>query len=181
MATAPILFAERQRFTQLLIWGLLLAVDLLFVIGCIQQLIYDKPFGTKPAPDAVLIILTAMVFGLTYLFISMELTIILTETGITYQFSPFHRQPRQIPWDEVSVCYLRTYAPIREYGGWGPRTYLGNKAYTMSGTYGLQLKLINGEFILLGTNRPVQLRHTLEELSQELACIRFPEQSQKHG
>jgi hypothetical protein len=58
------------------------------------------------------------------------------------------------PLTELSKYEIRTYQPIREYGGWGIRYGSSGKAYNISGNTGMQLELKDGTRILLGTQKP---------------------------
>lgn len=58
---------------------------------------------------------------------------------------------------------MRTYSPLSEYGGWGYKGGLG-KAYSTGGRQGLQLVLANGDRLLLGTQRPAEMRLILGRL-----------------
>lgn len=55
----------------------------------------------------------------------------------------------------MEKCYVRTYSPIREYGGWGFRQALGEKgkAYNVKGNKGIQIQLKTGKNILIGTQK----------------------------
>lgn len=49
---------------------------------------------------------------------------------------------------------MRTYSPIKEYGGWGYRITLKNgKAFNVTGNKGIQLVLKSGKKLLIGTQQ----------------------------
>lgn len=159
-----ILFAEKQYLRQFLVIGALIFVNLFFMIGFVQQIVLGHPFGTKSAPDAVLIIFLIGTWLLTYLTLKANLTTTISSKGISYQFTPFQRQSKLIAWHEIKACYIRKYSPLKEYGGWGYRNYPKNSAYTTSGVEGIQLVLNNGEFILIGTNKSVQAQAAINSI-----------------
>jgi len=64
---------------------------------------------------------------------------------------------RRIRWDEIESYYVRTYRPIREYGGWGMRLGIAGKAYNAWGNRGVQLILRSGHRVLLGSQMPESL------------------------
>ena len=41
-------FEERQRFTQVWLWALLLGVSGLMLWGFVQQIVLGRPWGSKP-------------------------------------------------------------------------------------------------------------------------------------
>ena len=111
------------------------------------------------------------------------LTTYINEEGILIRLFPFFVKWISFPWDIISKAYIRTYRPIKEYGGWGIRHPSGmfrfniirikglrnnpnNVAYNMSGNIGLQLELINGKRVLIGTRRPVELEEVLRKLNK---------------
>lgn len=81
------------------------------------------------------------------------------------RFAPLQSEWRFTPWAEVRRAYVRTYAPLREYGGWGIRTFGGESmAYNAWGNQGLQLILANGERLLVGTQQPAAMQQALNKL-----------------
>lgn len=159
-----ILFSENQYIRQFLIIGLLLFVNLFFIVGFVQQIVLGHPFGTKSAPDVVLILFLIGSWLLTYFTLTAHLITTIGTQGITYQFVPFQRQPKFIAWHEIKTCYLRKYSPLNEYGGWGYRTYPKNSAYTVSGVVGIQLVLHTHQFVLLGTNKGAQVQTVIDSI-----------------
>ena len=54
-----------------------------------------------------------------------------------------------------------------EYGGWGYRISPRNgKAFNIKGSWGLQLVLSNGDKLLLGTQKPEELKKAIEQLKE---------------
>ncbi|SOD95491.1 hypothetical protein [Spirosoma fluviale] len=159
-----ILFTEKQYFRQFLVIGLLAFVNLFFAVGFIQQILLGHPFGTKSAPDAVLILFLIGAWLLTYFTLKANLTTTISSEGVSYQFTPFQRQPKLIAWHEMKTCYIRKYSPLKEYGGWGYRNYPKNSAYTTSGVEGIQVVLKSGDFILIGTNKSTQARAVINSI-----------------
>ncbi|MBC8644094.1 hypothetical protein H9W95_08645 [Flavobacterium lindanitolerans] len=68
----------------------------------------------------------------------------------------------------MTKSYVRQYAPIAEYGGWGLRyDFMGKgKALNVSGNKGLQLKFTDNKKLLIGTNKPDELTEILKKLGQ---------------
>lgn len=163
-----ILFSETQHFRQWWLWAILIGLNGMFLFGITKQIILGQQFGTKPASNTELLIITGLMFLLTYLFIIFRLETRIRHDGIYYRLVPFHGPFRYHPWDNLQKCYVRKYSPILEYGGWGLRLGMYGKgtAFNVSGNMGLQLKLSNNKKILLGTRRPEEITTTLKKLGQ---------------
>jgi len=166
-----ILFSEKQYFRQFLVIGLLVLVNLFFAYGFVQQIILGHPFGTKSAPNAVLIVSLLGNWLLTYYMGKSNLTTTITTLGIAYRFYPFQRQPAFIPWHQIKSCFVRQYNPLKEYGGWGYRNYPKNKAFNVSGSVGIQIVLHTNEFILLGTNRGSQAQAAIDSINRPVGPV----------
>ena len=83
-------------------------------------------------------------------------------------FNPFHFKEKFYDWDSLSACYVRTYSPLLEYGGWGIKYGFGGQGlvYNVSGNVGLQLKFKVGEPLLIGTQKGEEIKALLAELGR---------------
>jgi hypothetical protein len=160
-----ILFSEKQRFKQWWIWFILLAVNGLFLAALYVQFIVGKPFGDKPMNDTGLLLVSAFVLLLTSSFFVLCLETRISRDGISVRFFPFHLRYKLYSWDELSECYLRSYSPIGEFGGWGIRWGNG-KAYNVSGNRGLQLVFQNKKRLLIGTQKTTEIENVLLSLEK---------------
>jgi len=112
------LFSEEQRFRhpllQILIFILVAMSWLLFI----YQVIYKKPFGGDPAPDAVVWCIW-LVIGIAFptFFLALRMTTEVREDAVVVRFIPGNR--RLIALEEIKSFEVREYRPLREYGGWG--------------------------------------------------------------
>jgi len=169
-----VLFSEEQKFDQwwfrMIILCSAIPLVVIFGIALYRQIILGKPWGDHPAPDAILISITAFLFvvmtGLTRLAFRLRLITDITEDGLRYRFPPFIRRFRTISKYDIGEFRTREYNAIREYGGWGIRQG-GSKqgiAYNVKGNKGLQLRLKNGRQILFGTQRPDAIRAAMDRL-----------------
>ena len=77
-----------------------------------------------------------------------------------------------IAWDQLDECYLRTYSPLGEYGGWGIKYGLGGagKVYNVSGNQGLQLVFKDGARLLIGTKKPQELQRGARSSPPNFRC-----------
>ena len=151
-------YREIQRFRQLLLWLFLAAVFALNAYAVVQQLVLGEPFGNNPASDTVLIIIAVVVgLGFPVFFLTLNLTTEVRTDGLYYRFFPFHLSFRRIAPEDLTKYELRTYSPLREYGGWGIRYGTKGKAYNVGGNRGVQLELSDGKRMLIGSRRPEEL------------------------
>jgi hypothetical protein len=166
-----LLFSETQRFKTWWAWGTVLALNILFLYAILQQLILGKPFGNKPAPDFVLVLVELFLLALLIFLITIKLQTSITGTGIGYRFSPFHFKERRIEWHELNDAYMREYNSFHEYGGWGIRTGSAKTGKAIntsaSSNKGLQLIFSDGRRLLIGTARPGEVQAVLEKITAE--------------
>ncbi len=168
MESKDVLFREVQRFRQFWLWALVVFLTGVSWVAFIQQILLNIPFGTRPAPDIVLVgmwVLFGVVFPITAF--SAGLITEVRENGIYIRYIPFHRQFRTMPFDAIQTYEARMYRPFREYGGWGIRYGSGGKAYNVSGNRGVQLVLLSGRRILIGSQNPDALINAMDKAKRE--------------
>ena len=144
-------FKETQRFTQWWLW--------LILIGTWGSIIYA--FVQEPPQTNVAYWVTGLIaIGLPILFWQMRLTTRVSSDGIRVRFVPFHFKEQFYPWDSIESAQVRTYSPLREYGGWGIKYGFNGqgKVYNVSGNHGLQLIFKSGEKLLIGTQKPEEIQ-----------------------
>jgi hypothetical protein len=160
-------FYEKQKFNQ---WWIKLSIFIPFVI-----VFWGVITGKTQAENGSSMLVAAVVLGfISVLFYFANLETKIDTDGITIRFFPFQRVYYYVRWEEIESANVRTYKPIREYGGWGLRySFTHGKAYNVAGTVGLQLVLKSGKKFLIGTQKGEELRQFLTELSRtkNLTCI----------
>lgn len=165
---ASIDFKETQRFKIWWAWLGIAALNVLFIYAIIQQLVLGKPFGTKPAPDYVLILVELVFILLLIFLVLIKLKTRITDTGIYYRFYPFQFKERVIEWHELRDAYMRQYNSFHEYGGWGIRFGSPKTGWAIntsaSSNLGLQLQFNDGKLLLIGTARPDELKLVIDEV-----------------
>ena len=162
-------FKEEQRFTQTWLIALL-GISIVIPIILITKEYLEK--NSSMTTNEFLLTLGGIIVSLSFIFF-FKLTTRIDETGIHYQFFPFHFSLRLIKWPEINKAYVRTYDPISEYGGWGLKGgSLWNKkngtAINVSGDIGIQLELKNGKRILIGTQKENEAKRVLENYKNKL-------------
>jgi len=148
------MFEETQRFRQWWLWGLLLVVSAFAV--------HDAFFGDLTGGYWAVGIVSAVLA----LFLIIHLDTRVSSEGIFVKLFPIHLSFKHYSWDTVSKAEVRKYNPILEFGGWGYRWGFGGKAFNISGNMGLQLEFTNGKKLLIGTQRPDELRSLLQRMGR---------------
>lgn len=156
----PPLFSETQRFRQPVLWA-----PLLGGLGFGLAVLVEQGRDGDPARLPGLLVAGAVLLLVTAFFGWIRLETRLDQEGVRFRFFPLHRTEQHIPWSQVERAWVRSYRPIREFGGWGIRMGRGGRAYSVSGSTGLQLVLHDGRRILLGTGQESRLRIALSGLT----------------
>ncbi len=143
-------FKETQRFDQWWLRILLIAVLLIPLV----------PFGIDWTENSVMndhlwVEISVLIVTLLVVFIlfSLKLETSIDRQGVHYRFFPLIFKWKTIPWNHIAKCYVTTYSPIKDFGGWGFRISHKGKAYNVKGDKGIQLELKSGKKILFGTQK----------------------------
>lgn len=168
-----IFFKEQQRFDQWWLWVLLGTTDLIILYifghGYYEQLLLGNPWGDKPMSDTGLILVSLFAFTVltmvNVLIFTTSLETRIDKRYIQYRYFPYVRRWKKVDRADLEKAYVRKYSPIGEFGGWGYRALLrgSNKALNIKGNMGLQLVFKDGKRLLLGTQKPGQLKEVLEK------------------
>ena len=160
------LYYERQYVRHPALLAIVGIIGALMWVAFVPQIIYGMPFGTNPAPDGVMW-LFVIVFGvgLPALVFGARLEILLGDGDLMYRYVPFHLAWRRVPCSAIVRAEAVTYAPLREFGGWGVRYGRRERAYSASGTRGVRIECSDGDRFLLGSGRS-------EELARCIAACR---------
>jgi hypothetical protein len=163
--SGKLFFSEKQIFRQLPFLLIPILLQLLFLWGLIQQVAFDKPWGTRPAGDLVLILINLGNLLILFILFSIRLEVQITDLGISFRMRPNHLRWRNIPWNRIQSARLIKYDGIRDYLGYGMR-YSRKRGwcYTISGTDGLELILTDKTKILLGTWQKKKLSEALRKM-----------------
>jgi hypothetical protein len=166
------LFSEEQHFDQLWLkvplYVLAVGNVVLFAYGFYKQIIAGKTWGDNPMSDEGLVFVTFFVFliwGVVFfLFEKTKLITVIYEKEIRLRFPPFFSKQKIIPFKMIKNMEVRKYNPITEFGGWGLRYGLRGKAYNVKGNIGLQIQFINGKKLLIGTQKPDQVKWAISKM-----------------
>ncbi|MGB5498309.1 MAG: DUF6141 family protein [Maribacter sp.] len=157
-------FNETQRFNQWWLQLMLIALVLFLGYSIYQWFFTNEAVGNVSSTDSFgQLIVIVSILPILILFYFLKLRTEIDESGIHYQFLPFHFSVKNIPWTAIQNCYIRTYNPIMEYGGWGYRSSLGKgSAYNVKGNKGIQIELKSGKKILFGTQKEDEAKQIIQ-------------------
>lgn len=147
-------FTETQRFPDWLRYGLLL----------LNAVIIYILFQTEGLSTPIFIILLLSIIIPGTIFQWTQKTEI-DSSNIKLTIKPFVN--KQISFSDLESWSVRTYKPIKEYGGWGIRFGRNGSAYNIRGNKGLQLVLKNGKKILIGTQKDSELNRVMKSISAD--------------
>jgi hypothetical protein len=170
----PPLYHEEQRFRQLWLWILVLGAAAASWWPLVVQVIGGKPVGQNPAPDwAVVLIWLFVGIGLPVLFGAVSLVLEVTPERVSVRYRPFSR--RVIALTEIAQARARTYNAVKEYGGWGIKGWSKkNVAYNVSGDRGVELTLVDGRRVMLGSRRADELAAVIDAQRRTASSGRPP-------
>ena len=161
-------FNEHQNFNQWWLWAILLVISVVFGYAIIQQEVFNTPFGDKPAPTWVLILIVVLLGGLGLLLKVFTLKTKINSEEISFSFKPL--VSRKYTWSEIKTIKVIDYGFV---GGWGIRlaTKYGT-VYNIKGSKGLQVTLINKKQFVIGTQKPEVLKAYIIRLSETNTVVK---------
>jgi MFS family permease len=160
----PVIFKEVQRFRQWWLWVLMIGIGVVAGGSMIIAASHTKSNGGDHASDPwVWVFALCIMIGVPMLMYIIKMTTTVTRDMITIRYFPIWT--KRIPIRDIKSCTAREYHAIREYGGWGIKIgFARGWAYTVSGSYGVQLTLDAGNELLIGSQRHLELASIINGL-----------------
>lgn len=163
------LFEEKQRFTQWWLWAIIVSTSTL-VLGLFGnalyiQLVLGQPWGDEPMSDDSLIMVslfttTAMIVMLM-VFFNSTLEIVVDKSSVSYRYFPLIRRWRRIERENIQSYEIREYY----FKGYGfHRDLRGNKRINVKGNSGIEITMLDGSKLLLGTQQPGDFLSALNKM-----------------
>jgi len=139
-----------------------------FAYGVYSQEVLHKPFGDNPVSTAALIgvgvIATIIISAVNWLIVNMRIKTKITTEALWVSYPPLTRW-KEITPEMIQRYEIRTYNAVREFGGHGlKKTRKAGASYTISGNVGLQLYLVGGKKLLIGTQKKQALEYAMHKL-----------------
>ncbi|MBD2543110.1 DUF6141 family protein [Planktothricoides raciborskii] len=159
---ATLLFREVQQFRQPWIWIVLTGTSVTALWAALSPFFLDSDWQDHWVLHIILI-LFGLIFGigLPWVFYVTKLVTEIRSDGLVISFYPLLFSPIKIYFKNMQNCTAIKYKPLQEYGGWGVRLGAKGTAYNVSGNRGVQIELINGSKILIGSKKSEVLAATI--------------------
>lgn len=158
-------FREVQRPRQWWVWGIVILVAVLAWNDFIRHIVLDEPEQLGD-PSNRFVIVSWVLFGLGLpLFFMMVKLVVEVQTDEIY-IRLFPIRTRRVPLHRIQSFEARRYRPIRDYGGWGWRLSRHGVAFNISGSYGVELVLDDGERIMIGSQKADELAAAIASLKR---------------
>ncbi len=155
--TRSTIFREVQRWRDVW-WVMALVLGLAALQWWIfyMQIVRGIPVGNNPGSN-LLVFIIWLIFGIGFpiFFFRLHMVVEVIPGAVNICFRPFVN--RQILAEQIVRVESRTYQPIGEFGGWGIRGWGDRVAYNVRGNAGVELTLIDGRRVLIGTQRADEL------------------------
>jgi hypothetical protein len=151
-------YKEVQKFNSPWVW----IISMIAVLGGIFALTAPAAQNEQlPLIPKLLIASALLVIVLIFMFGYLKTTI--DQAGIAIEMKILFKFGRTIRWDEIESIRSDKYRPILEFGGWGYRIGWKGVAYSCRGNDGLIIILKNGRKVVVGTQKPDELKKYLSD------------------
>jgi len=162
---ATLLFREVQQFRQPWIWMVLIVTSLSAIWAAASPFFLDSDWQAHWILHIILI-LFGLIFGLglPLVFYVTKLVTEIRSDGLVISFYPLLFSQIKIPFKNIHSCLAVKYKPLSEYGGWGVRLGAKGTAYNVSGDRGVQIELVNGAKILIGSGKSESLAAAINSM-----------------
>jgi len=153
-------YKEIQKFNSPLIW----IIVGIAALGGIVALSLPAGQNDELTLMPKLFIISALIIVIL-MFLYGYLKTAIDDSGIKIEMRILFRFGRTILWDDIQTIKVDKYRPILEFGGWGYRIAWKGVAYNCRGNDGLIIRLKNGRKVVIGTQKPDELKKYLLDIS----------------
>ncbi len=171
---ARVYFEENQRFNQPWLWILMIGITIIslggLIYSCIVNLTGNENVNSESDIQALIytLVFTFIInVAIYWLLLSIRLYTRVENDGIHYRFPPIINKWKKITKTDLKSFQVRKYSPLKEYGGWGYRIGINGKALNVRGNMGLAMELNDGKKLLLGTQKPEELKMAMQKLYED--------------
>lgn len=163
------LFKEELRATNLWFRWIPWILILLASFITIMQLVFDKTVGDHPLPNDKIWILWVFVVIVSWLMWSMKLVTRITDEGVHVLFYPFSRT--MYAWDQIADMQVDKYNPLFDPNNYGIRIFKKSKTYNVEGDSGLEIRLVDGRRIVVGTKQRERLNEVIRQIKDSYLLV----------
>ena len=112
---------------------------------------FEETQGFSPWVYALLTIVVALLLGV----LTLRQTTTVTADAVTIRFGFLYKL--RIPLTEIVRAEAVAYRPVRDYGGWGIRSFGRRRALNTRGNQGVLVTRRDGSTVLVGSQKPREL------------------------
>lgn len=161
-------YKSSQRLKQPLIWALLIGIAALFWYAFYVQIILGEPLGSRPAPDALLVIIWLLT-GIVMPFAAYksELVLEVDHARFAYRFIPFHINRQEYPISAITNIEKVKIRPVLNFGGYGIRYSFKGKGYIQGGSKGIKVSFRSGRPVFFSTNHPDEFVEAFKKIKKQ--------------
>jgi hypothetical protein len=165
--SGALLFREKQSF-RLGKARIALAMPpaILAVITC-RQILWNHPWGNPPVANGNLLFLTMLTLLVYVRLITVRLVTELRPEQLSVAMKGFWRRIR-VPVSDIRTAVAIDYDPVSEYRGYGVRSGRRGQAYIAFGNHAVQLELLDGRKLLVGSQQSQELARKIGEAQGRL-------------
>lgn len=138
---------------------------LMFValLGCLFAFFNPLSLTEQGISNLPALLIAPGLLMLFYIIYTGYLKTVIDQAGIIIEMKILFKFGRTIRWDEIEAIRSDKYRPILEFGGWGYRIGWKGVAYSCRGNDGLIILLKNGRKVVVGTQKPDELKKYLSD------------------
>jgi hypothetical protein len=157
------LFEEEQRFRQP--WLILVVVFVCAIVFTTVSLLVHSLTPSSLGTIGLAAMLSGVVTSgvIVMVILVCRLRVRVDHQSLDISFRPFVH--RRIRLQDIAEFEPRTYRPLIDASGWGVHYSFTGKgwAYNVSGDRGVQIKLKNGSWLLIGSQKADELAKAIAE------------------
>jgi len=158
------LYSESQPFRH---WRMQIALSVpplaILVVAC-RQIFWHKAWTSPPLSNGGLIFLTLLLSAVYLRLNTVRMVTEVLQGEVVVRFRGIWKK-RRVPAESIRSVATIEYDPTVDFGGYGIRSGRGGLAYIARGNRAVQLELIDGERLFIGSQKPDELAGHLRGLA----------------
>ncbi|GAA0880784.1 hypothetical protein GCM10009119_37540 [Algoriphagus jejuensis] len=159
------IFKEEQTYRGTWVMYLILMLEIPTLILVSVVVLSGKSTDIQDGMIALISVFTIMALVMGLIF-NIKLETRIDDSGIHYNYFPFVKW-RLIEKSRIHQAKIESFNPLMDHGGWGIKGNSTTKAYTVIGDSGLSIDLGEKKKVLIGTQKPKELREFIENWMED--------------
>ncbi len=155
----PLFYEEqRLRLTRLRVLTAIPPISMMLL--AIWQVWFGHPWGKNPMSNSGIIGWTVFLWLIYWRLNTIKQVTELRPGELRVAMRGLWMSMR-ISLDQIKSASVVTFDPMRDWGGYGVRNTRRGKAYITAGAQGVELKMVSGKTVLIGSQRASELASAL--------------------